>query len=594
MTDLCVGSLFDRIVGTGVIAENCRKVELGDNKEILRQIVAALDHLHDRMKIVHRDLKPQNILISSSRPALIKVADFGYSRMGTANESVLQRSLQPGGSEYSKMYRPYGTDGWNGPEQYNGPREYSYWIDIFPLGCICGFVLSNGKHPFNSEKLVSDWKIEDLNTIVNKIKNLDTNVSQLFLKPEDFANKEEFKTFMDLMKRMLNSKWLERPTAKEIHDDDYFKSSVTQETAMRQHNDDPAQQQLVFKVQNVTINSNNGHTNMAGTSDDVDRIVRASGVFNTTGGTVPLLHDLSACINDNEEDSSICQICLLYGDLLNQITQSATSNTFCAKHRTMRNSTPPAGDIILSASASTMQHVHNSLCDLMIQWWSQKSITDSIDDSRLKKILTLLKKLKKVMNEDDDGEESEDKSKKNGGGGDGGGGSGGGGGDNNDDSKQSKNKSTQPPQKEVNESVNGAADKQQEQREQTTDSYLSSKIKDDDYSLNSKQKKKYNNISVDKLPGLAVFTASPNHEQQHWPLFDLVDKLLHREIPLEQLKPLLEQLKMRKEDWEKGKEKYHGNVSEGSGRVGRETPDQNGQLSYTQQVLSIDVLFAIF
>ena len=223
MTELCVGSLYDRIVvneRNAEITKKCQEVKFEGNKEILRQIVVALEFLHEKKKIVHRDLKPQNIFISAT-PPLIKVGDFGFSRVGEGGESVMQRSLQSGGDRY----RPYGTHVWIGPEQYNN-GEYCYLTDIFPLGCIFGFVLSNGKHPF-CQTLIPNWTPEETERVIDTIKLQEA--IPVVLKTTDFVHTamEQGKQALRLMQEMLNYDRMKRPTATEILKNEYFSSSAS-------------------------------------------------------------------------------------------------------------------------------------------------------------------------------------------------------------------------------------------------------------------------------------------------------------------------------------------------------------------------------
>ena len=52
-----------------------------DASIIIKQVLSALKHLHDK-NIVHSDLKPENIIFESSSNKLsIKLIDFGLSKL---------------------------------------------------------------------------------------------------------------------------------------------------------------------------------------------------------------------------------------------------------------------------------------------------------------------------------------------------------------------------------------------------------------------------------------------------------------------------------------------------------------------------------
>ena len=66
---------------------------------IIRQVVMALDYLHDR-NIVHRDLKPDNILMTSLADGCrVVLTDFGCARRVRSN--VERMSTVIGTFEYS-------------------------------------------------------------------------------------------------------------------------------------------------------------------------------------------------------------------------------------------------------------------------------------------------------------------------------------------------------------------------------------------------------------------------------------------------------------------------------------------------------------
>ena len=138
-------------------------------KRALHQITSGLRHLHS-LSIVHRDIKPQNILVATStngKHLKMLLSDFGLSKRldGMAQTSFSQTVNNPGG-----------TVGWRAPEilrgdvnldagsesessMGNNPRTTSSReekqrltraVDVFALGCLAYYVLSNGDHPFGS------------------------------------------------------------------------------------------------------------------------------------------------------------------------------------------------------------------------------------------------------------------------------------------------------------------------------------------------------------------------------------------------------------------------------------------------------------
>lgn len=68
------------------------------------------------------------------------ISDFG-----------LCKKLQTGQRSFSKRSGVTGTEGWIAPEILNQENERTTCaVDIFSLGCVFYYVLSEGEHPFGN------------------------------------------------------------------------------------------------------------------------------------------------------------------------------------------------------------------------------------------------------------------------------------------------------------------------------------------------------------------------------------------------------------------------------------------------------------
>lgn len=225
----CAASLADVIEKPHAYRElaNAGRMDL---PSVLYQITNGISHLHN-LRIVHRDLKPQNILVNmgkEGKPRLL-VSDFG-----------LCKKLEDSQSSFGATTgRAAGTSGWRAPELLldddaressmvdasthsgsgsalvndNGMssgRRATRAIDIFSLGLVFFYVLTNGAHPFDC----GDRYMREVN-----IRKGSYNLKPLDVLG-DFA--EEAK---DLIASMLDADPRRRPTAREVMSHPFFWSA---------------------------------------------------------------------------------------------------------------------------------------------------------------------------------------------------------------------------------------------------------------------------------------------------------------------------------------------------------------------------------
>jgi serine/threonine protein kinase len=108
---------------------------------ILRQVGAALQVAHQG-GVVHRDLKPENIfLVPSGNGDLVKVLDFGISKLADSSSILTSDSML------------IGTPLYMSPEQALGQnRDMTPQSDLFSLGSIA-FEMLTGAAPFVAESI---------------------------------------------------------------------------------------------------------------------------------------------------------------------------------------------------------------------------------------------------------------------------------------------------------------------------------------------------------------------------------------------------------------------------------------------------------
>eukprot|EP01033_Poteriospumella_lacustris_P005415 gene5415-3858_t len=197
---LCTGGeLYDAVVSKGHFTEH-------DAAKIFREIMGALEALHDQ-NILHLDIKPENILLESREPdAKVFVTDFGLSKFSSdlakqppfnEKDFVEKRTRCMFHHEIS-MEHVRGTYGYMSPEVILLGYS-SAAADVFAAGVVL-YILLCGYPPFHHRS--------------HREKLIATVSGSYRLEGEewDFISDEA----KDLLRRMLETNPLQRITAKEV------------------------------------------------------------------------------------------------------------------------------------------------------------------------------------------------------------------------------------------------------------------------------------------------------------------------------------------------------------------------------------------
>lgn len=161
-----------------------------------------LEFLHNR-NVLHRDLKPQNILYKTQPEFVVKISDFGISK--------ILHGVQSGALSETVLNSRVGTRCWMAPELLTKKsKDHSEASDIFSCGLIFHYVLAIKKHPFGS---YSDESLAEINPQETE-RNITSNQQSLCesLAPE--AN--------NLLTHMLLPKPKRRPSASSLQNFPFF------------------------------------------------------------------------------------------------------------------------------------------------------------------------------------------------------------------------------------------------------------------------------------------------------------------------------------------------------------------------------------
>ncbi|TFK25731.1 CAMK/RAD53 protein kinase [Coprinopsis marcescibilis] len=131
------GDLLEYILKRGGLCEV-------ESKHITYQICSALAYIHSQ-GIAHRDLKPENVLLTTSNPPVVKVADFGLAKI--VDSLTMLRTM-------------CGTPSYLAPEvvKQQNQEGYDHSVDSWSVGVIVFSMLTNAS-PFIEDENQRDIRL---------------------------------------------------------------------------------------------------------------------------------------------------------------------------------------------------------------------------------------------------------------------------------------------------------------------------------------------------------------------------------------------------------------------------------------------------
>lgn len=213
------------------LLENDKRFSVASSRNILKQLVEAVDHLHKHGGM-HKDLKLENIIVDPGRsPTDVKVRDWSPKSVKIIDFDTVE--------EFSPQ-SPTASDVW-GTDQYLPDEAYAGQScplsDIFSVGVIAYRLLA-GKFPFRKEMFEDgEWNDNSVGSprneaIRSRLRHTTVHYNRGAFKDDPDA--------VDLVKQMLAYKAEDRPTASQVLQHPWFTKCIpsTREEQCKDKDDD--------------------------------------------------------------------------------------------------------------------------------------------------------------------------------------------------------------------------------------------------------------------------------------------------------------------------------------------------------------------
>lgn len=223
-------------------------------QDMTSQLLSALAYLHTN-NITHRDVKPDNILVQSFNPFIVKLTDFGLSKMVDTEQTFLKTfcgTLLYCAPEVYNEYAEYDEYGHRHPRNRQRRRpigqRYDHAIDIWSLGGVLYYAMT-GDPPYPAKNGISYTEL--LHQIMTK--KLNTQPLTRFEISQDGV---------DFINRMLQRRPEQRATGEELRDHPWLQHTSFSQEQPGAH-EELLDDELGKEASQLSLEDRNGHNEEA-------------------------------------------------------------------------------------------------------------------------------------------------------------------------------------------------------------------------------------------------------------------------------------------------------------------------------------------